>query len=346
MLDERWEQGSSLHLSLATGAMPQPWSTLPHEFWGSGRDALRALVSWGSEHHGWRRIFVPSYYCQDVLVPLRDHLTVEVYPHAPTEPAGKPVTAAPPDVVLVASLFGVAPAPTVSGGAVVVEDHSHDPLSRWSSGSGADFAFASLRKTLPLPDGGVLWSPLGLDLPPEVPVTLDHDRAALDRLAAMTLKGHYLAGEPVAKDEVRALAIRGERAIGQGAISGMSSYSRSRLSALPADLWRKKRATNLAAFRAALGEIRGVTVLRAPFAATLVFVSRDVRDRVRAALIRARIYPTVYWPLDKPAVDGIPERDVDLSRRILSIHCDYRYDAVDMVRVAGEIRVALGVDEG
>jgi hypothetical protein len=41
---------------------------------------------------------------------------------------------------------------------LLVEDHSHDPFSPWAVGSSADYAFCSLRKTLPVPDGGLLWS--------------------------------------------------------------------------------------------------------------------------------------------------------------------------------------------
>ena len=338
--EERWEQGSNLHLSLEAGSMPQPWAALPHRFWGSGRDALRALVMWGSEHHGWRRLLVPSYYCQDVLVPLRAHVTLDVYPHSPTAPA-REVIAGPSDVVMVASLFAMPLPNAISAGGVIVEDHTHDPLSTSSVESDADYAFASLRKTLPLPDGGVLWSPRRLDLPPQAPVTLDHDRAALDRLAAMTLKRHYLAGDAVAKDELRAIAMRGEDAIGRGEVSGMSSFSRGRLESLPGAPWRERRAANLAAFRAAIGEPDGVTLLDAPFAAMLMFDSQELRDRVRATLIEGRIYPTVYWPLGDPAVRGIPESDVDLSHRILSIHCDYRYTTADMVRVASELHRAI-----
>lgn len=338
--EERWEQGSNLHLSLETGSMPQPWGGFPHRFWGSGRDALRALVAWGSEQHGWRRMLVPSYYCQDVLVPLRAHVTLEVYPHSPTAPA-REVVAGASDVVMVASLFGMPLPRAISAGGAIVEDHTHDPLSRSSIASGGDFAFASLRKTLPLPDGGVLWSPRGLDLPPQADLTLDHDRAALDRLAAMTLKRHYLGGEAVAKDELRALAMRGEDAIGRGEVSGMSSFSRIRLETLPGAVWRECRAANLLAFRAAFGEPDGVTMLDAPFAAMLIFDSQELRDGVRAALIEARVYPTVYWPLDDPAVDGIPESDLDLSHRILSIHCDYRYTTADMQRVARELHRAI-----
>ena len=337
---ERWEQGSDFHLALEVGSSRHPWSKSPHTLWGSGRDALRALVEWGCSTHGWRRILVPSYYCHDVTAKIHDQLEVAIYRHAPMTPNSSPVEATEGDVVLVVALFGMAPAPGVVGNGVVVEDHTHDPLAPWAIRSRAHYAFASLRKTLPLPDGGVLWSPRGLDGPSERGLTLDHDRGTLKRLAAMTLKRHYLSGREVPKAEVRTLAIDGERGIDRGEISAASSFTRSRLPSLPAARWREVRATNLHIFRAALGAVPAVTLLDAPFAATLLFDRSEDRDRVRSALIAARIYAAVLWPLDEEHVPGIPPEHVEISRRILSIHCDYRYDRTDMIRIASEIRAA------
>lgn len=340
MAADRWEHGSIFHLSLETGATDEPWREHPHRLYGSGRDALRALALWGVAEGRWRRLVVPSYYCQDVLEPLRDEMTISAYPHAPTLPAVSPLTALPNDLTMVAGLFGADLEPPVGSTGPVIEDHTHDPLGRAAWDSGAAYAFASLRKTLPLPDGGVLWSPRGLDLPPPVSVTGDHDRSTHQRLAAMVLKRHYLAGDDVTKDEFRALAEESERTFGTGEISGMSPYSCARLPTFPAAEWRQARERNRRAFRDALGTVSGVTVLDVPFAATLLFDSSTHRDQVRSQLVRSRVYATVYWPLDQMGLDGIPEAHVDLSRRILSIHCDQRYTIADMVRVADLFREA------
>jgi hypothetical protein len=337
---ERWEHGSDLHLEVATGSASFPWSGHRHALFGSGRDALRALVEWGRTR-GWRRILAPSYYCHEVTARVVDLVEVRTYAHAPTAPAPTPVDTEPGDVVLRVALFGGEPLPAVSGPGIVLEDHSHDLMSHWSITSRADFAFASLRKTLPLPDGGVLWSPRGLEIPDERPVTLEHDRAALERLLAMTLKRHYLEGAAVDKEEFRSLSIDGEAGISHGEVSGISSFSRFRLPTLPAAEWREIRSVNRARFRAALGDASGLTLLDTPFAATILFDEGGVRDRVRDALIAARIYPAVLWPLDQVSHVEISSHEADIGRRLLSIHCDYRYDEADMARVAAEIRGCL-----
>jgi hypothetical protein len=42
----------------------------------------------------------------------------------------------------------------------------------------------------------------------------------------------------------------------------------------------------------------------------------------------------VLWPLEDQVLEGIPDFDRDLSRALLSIHCDFRYTPTDMDTVA------------
>jgi hypothetical protein len=337
---DRWEHGSSLDLSLESGVAQVPWTGRSESLWGSGRDAMRGLLAWGRAEHGWRRLLVPSYYCQEVVEALQIEIAVATYDLRPTTPRIDPVDVRDGDVVLVVALFGARPGVQVPDGAVVLEDHSHDLLAPWAIGSDAHYAIASLRKTLPLPDGGVTWSPRGLDGPPERPMTPEHGAVALDRLSAMILKRQYLAGASIRKEAFRKIAARAEARIGRGAVSGISAYSRSRLSTLPIEAWREARAANLEAFRGAFGGAPGVHILDAPFAVTLVFDDPARRDAVRAGLLHRRIYGTILWPQEDPVIP-IGAADLDLSRRILSIHADQRYTPADMVRVAGAVRRVL-----
>ena len=75
-----------------------------------------------------------------------------------------------------------------------------------------------------------------------------------------------------------------------------------------------------------------------PFSAVLIFDTTERRNYVNEKLIRSRIYPAILWPLEKPVINGIPDKYMDLSRRILSIHCDMRYNESDMVYVGMQIR--------
>jgi hypothetical protein len=337
----RWEHGSDFPLSLETGTFEAPWVGRAHVLTGSGRDAIRLLLGWGKRARGWTRLLVPSFFCQDVLRSLAEELPLQVYADAPDAALPSSIDADAKDAVLVTSFYGMRASLAVETRGAVIEDHTHDPLARAAFESRAAYAVASLRKTFPLPDGGVAWSPRGDPLPEAPQMTEAHAVAALDRLSGMVLKLHYLQGDAVEKDAFRRPAVAGEQRIGLGSPSAISPYARERLPTLPSREWREQRAKNLAAFRAALGDVPGVRLLDAPFAATLVCASHELRERLRTTLIARRIYPAVLWDLGAPVAPGIPDAHVDLARRVLSLHCDFRYDEDDMERVAREVRDAI-----
>jgi hypothetical protein len=350
----RTEYGSDPHwvdleLEPKPGAAAEvPWTSGAPLF-GSGRDAMRVLVDWGMREQGWRRIWLPSYYCQEMPAALREltprGLTLCAYPDGPDdpEPAIGAISVRPGDVVLVANQLGTRRPPAalddLTQRAVVVEDHSHDLAAPWAMRSQAHYAIASLRKTLPLPDGGVAWSPRGLPLPPEPELTEEHASAAFARLTAMILKARYLAGEPISKAAFLAEARSGADRIAEGPASGIATVSRELLPTLPISAWRRRRRRNFRTLLEALGPLDPTRVLEpppggAPYALTFVMDTRDRRERVRQGLIAADVYPAILWSLDEPAVEGIPAEHVQLARRMLSVHCDQRYGDADMVRVA------------
>jgi len=353
--EPRIEYGSDQHwidleMEPRPGPAPEvPWNSAAPLF-GSGRDALRVLLDWGMREHRWRRLWLPSFYCQEVPAALRelasDGLQLRAYADGPDDPepaiAGIPVE--PGDVVLVANQLGTRRPPAalddVARTAVVVEDHSHDLAGPWAMRSRSHYAIASLRKTLPLPDGGVAWSPLGLPLPPEPDLTEEHASAAFARLTAMLLKARYLAGEGIPKTTFLAEARSGAARIADGPASGIATVSRELLPTLPVAAWRRQRRRNFRTLLAALGPLGLDRVFEpppgaTPYALTLALETAERRESVRQGLIGADVYPAILWTLDDPAVEGIPSEHVDLARRVLSIHCDHRYGDADMIRIAG-----------
>jgi len=253
------------------------------------------------------------------------------------------------DAILVTNFFGLraplsydrVPRHVVA----IVENHTHDPWSAWAMTSKADWCVASLRKTLPVPDGGVLWSPAGNPLPAEPVLTDDRRRASIEKLAAMTLKSLYLEGAFDGKEIFRLLAVSGESRIASGDVSGMTDWTRALLGALPTGTWRERRRENQRVLSTALSGIPGVTVLQprdtvdgCPLSGILLFDSVQRRDHLRKRLMAWRVYPAILWQLESPVLPGIPPEDVDFSRRMLSVHCDMRYGRDDMLTVAEIIR--------
>lgn len=346
---ERWEHGSEFHAPglLLGETAADPWEGRGTLF-GSARHALVALLEHGAARDGWRRLWVPSYFCQDVVDALQvPGIELRGYPASPRG-AEWPRGLGAGDVLMAVNFFGLAsraPEYGVGAGARVIEDHTHDPWSAWAMASRADWCLASLRKTLPVPDGAVLWSPAGETLP-QPPLTAEHTGAALEKWAGMGLKALYLAGASVDKDAYRALLVASESRLGSGAPSAISPVAAALLPALPTRTLRERRRSNAAALAAALEGAPGVEVLRpdspaaCPFSAVLVLASAELRQRVRAELIAARVYPAVLWPLEWATPDPAPPEHVELSRRMLSVHCDARYGEDDMRRVALLVRRA------
>ncbi len=344
-----WESGSEFHWIAPTAVEPPasvPWDG--GTCFSTGRDALRQVARIGVEARGWRRLWVPDYFCQHVTSALqRTGIELRGYPDDPLRPVPEPPDAIRGDAILAVNYFGLRTAIDLRrrAGVDLVEDHSHDPLSAWAVGSRADFCVASLRKTLPVADGGILWSPAGHALPAAPEITAQRRRAAADKMAAMLLKSLYLAGHPVAKAEYRALAGRGERAFRHAAVSGMSEVSRSVIGSFPLEAWRRARRANAAMLRPWLASVAGLRLIApveaglAPFGVVTVLETAALRERVRARLLEARVYPAVLWPLERTVV---PVRSAarDLSRRILVLHCDGRYDRDDMRRVGEAVAAA------
>ncbi len=331
----RWEQGSDYHWTAAaeqTAPLGGGWDR-PAVLTGSGRDALGLLLGFGKQEYGWRTLYVPSYFCQEVLLALVPvGLAITPYPDDPRQPLSPP-TIGRAETLLVVNTFGIrerwSGGPSCPG--IVIEDHTHDPWSEWAERSNADYCIASLRKTLPIPDGGVLWSPKDHTLPGCPALTSRHSEAVAQKLEAMLLKDFYLRGFDVSKDAFRALAVAGEAGMGGPQPSGMSRVSVARLGVLDLPRWRRLRRRNFEILADGLAGMHGISVLRpraggsCAFSVVVVFEDPGRREAVRRYLIEHRVYPAVLWPMDCAAF-SVPDETLRLSERILSLHCDGRYD--------------------
>ena len=354
--NQRWEHGSEFHWLSFQNVLPEisPWSNSGVSF-GSGRDAFRALLLHGRETRAWRRLWVPSYFCQQVILSfLSAGVEVSIYPDGPGQPSHgvDDVDFRSGDVVLYVNFFGLntkKPGLKLSCDDVeIIEDHTHDPWSAWAWSSEADWCVVSLRKTLPVPGGGFLWSPTGHRLPSANGVTGERRTALSDKLASMLLKKLYLEGAPVSKDTFRCPALSGERRIASGNVSGMPDWNAALLSTFPISAWREQRRENHQILTRILAHSEKVNVLQGkfgseacPFSGFLVFQDEETRNRVRHELIASRIYPAILWPLDEPVLEGVLTEHKELSRLMLSVHCDMRYGKEDMLRVASSIKRAL-----
>jgi hypothetical protein len=349
----KWEHGSNFHwlqFDPVPKRTPSPWPE-PAVYTGSGRDALRCLLVHGIARRGWRRIWVPSYFCQEVVGSIASSgIDIRAYPDNPLLPTPVwPGALREGDVFLAVNYFGLRSRPRLPEirGVEVIEDHTHDPWSDWAFHSSADYCVASLRKTLPIPDGGVLWSPRGNEVPATPALSPTRRAASAAGLAAMLLKRLYLEGHQVEKKLFLEMARHAERNIATGEISGMSPCSAATLPNLPAASWRDVRRRNHERLRGRLEAAPWSTVLASdgdgscPFIVMTVCDTAARAEHIRRGLIAADVYPPVLWSLENSVVPDIPQSDRVLAARLVAVHCDMRYSDCDMDRV-GTLIVELG----
>jgi len=332
----RPEIGSEFHWDpAALTAGGDDWLPPVSELFATGCGALTALL----RHLRPRgRLHIPSYFCMGVAEALSAEIPIAWYRHLPDEggPRWETLRAGPGDLVLAQNLFGrdhgepwnawIAAHPAVT----VVEDHSHDPLSGWARNSRAAFAVASLRKTLPVPDGGLLWSPRGEGLPR--PAGGESEGAHL-KLAGMLLKSAWLDGRPVAKDDFRALQQRGEHTL-LGNAGPASAFTAAVLPLLDAAGLRQRGIDNARALAAE------VPVTAGPFRAQLVCADQKRRDGLLRHLTGHGIYAPVHWRQDRGGVWSGDDEAADLAGRMLTVPVDHRCSAADVRRIAAVLLAA------
>jgi hypothetical protein len=338
-----WEQGSSLPLvrvenDRSAGVLARFPSVLGTSV--SGRGALLAILERVVQPQS--RIWLPSYFCPDVREAVRNSFanTLLALRDDPREAVFEMPTSrfAPDDVIVVQNLYGMRAEPEYDPAlcqtCAIVEDHTHDPLSQWARTTDADYAFASLRKTFPVPDGGIVWSRAREELFPVVPNPQGMLEAIGDRVKAMLMKQEYLVGSgQIEKASYRAYEDSVEDAFGRLPHGTMTDVSAALLQVLPVDEWRAAHRRN---FTFLAGRLRcaGFDVLEpraseaAPFGVVVDLHDPELASHVRDGLLARDIYPSVLWEEAEEGVQG------GFSKEHLVLKCDYRYDEFVLETVA------------
>lgn len=307
-------------------------------YYADGRQALIHLY----HSQGWQRLWMPEYFCYDVIASLKEvGLNLMFYQDWPDDHSDSETLEniqhkgrfLPTDAVLRVNYYGNRKFRGTEklSVAAVVEDHTHDLIGDWPIHSTADWCIASLRKTLPIPEGGMLWSPMGLQLPAAPEALEENEQIATIRWEAMKLKAHYLAGEAIEKAEFRKGYVDTEEYFDHAPVCALDKSSQEYLKTFDIRSWYNQKRNNWELLRdikkegvkVIIPEVKGCY----PFSLVLLFDNLDERDRVRKALIEHQIYPAVLWNVPDTASDEVRS----FSHRMLSIHCDGRYTKEDIL---------------
>lgn len=303
-------------------------------YYACGRQPIIDLY----KQNNWKRLWVPEYFCYDVLTSLEQNgIHWRSYPDYPFANDSETVLSLPfeeGDALLRVNFFGLRSKRSNQGIPVpVVEDHTHDLIGDWAIYSDADWCIASLRKTLPLAEGGLLWSPKGLKLRYLPQMAPENSDLALSRWEAMKKKTSYLNDVIDDKSEFRSVFLATEERFDVMNVSSIDRDTLEYLDRFDVENWYRTKKENRAALIESCSNISTVLepedIYCNPFSLTLLFDSESVRNDFREYLINSSVYPAILWNVPENASPEIR----DFSKRMLSVHCDARYNSNDMIQL-------------
>jgi hypothetical protein len=325
---------------------PQPCS-----WTGLGRNSVVSLYNERKKKYKKTNLWLPTYFCGEVIDSWQKAgIPIQPYIDDPCRKSPDFSSLCPHkgDMVLALNYFGFRRGLEWKDWysrfpeSILIEDHTHDPFSRWANNSQAAYAFASVRKIFPAPDGAVLWSPQKRVLP-EMRSLQDWQGSGL-KLSAMILKKEYLDsenGNPVLKENFRRFQIEGERMLVKNSYSSISPWSSFVLSMGYPRIWRSMRRKNVALLYDLASGIQTIRPLQrewdsssCPFNAVFICESERFRDTLRSQLIARNIYAVVHWPLSTWS----GTHAIKISKTILTIPVDQRYSEKGIRFIAATLR--------
>ena len=303
-------------------------------YYAIGRHALIDLY----RQMGWKRLWVPEYFCYEVLGSMqREGVNVVFYTDFPTSNEEKELQGLPfekGDALLRVNYFGLRAKRSNSAIPVpVVEDHTHDLIGNWAQNSDADWCIASLRKTLPLAEGGILWSPRGNRLPKASRESSQNAKLAALMWDAMRKKSLYLENRIQDKAGFRDVMTTVEEQFDQLEISALDSETSDYIKFFDIQKWYSRKRENRLVLKSLQKDdfkiLEPETEDCNPFSLTLLFSDEEDRDRYRKRLIENDVYPAILWNIPSGKHPDV----VRFSKRMLSIHCDARYSLDDVSKL-------------
>jgi len=311
----------------------------------SGRQCIVALV----KQYGWRRLWIPDLFCHDVIDSIRRQTGVEIALYADNPLFECRVEQLPfkaGDALLRMNFFGMRGIRSNEAVPVpVIEDHSHDPLGLWARGSNADWCISSIRKTLPLPEGGLVWSPKGYVLSPMPGASRENEAIAAERWRAMEQKTLYLENKLDDKEGFRRLFVETEEWFDHSKPVTIDERSRTFISdSFDIGEWQNAKRRNWHLLEKIIDRTH-CNLLKAEddactmFSLVLMFPSKERRNEVRSKLIGASVYPAVLWAV--PDDVTVSAETKCFSEQMLSVHCDGRYSGDDARQMASILNLVL-----
>ncbi len=319
---------------------------LHRAFFESGRSAISALLSRLRPAAVW----MPSFVCSSVVDAVRASEAHLVY-----YPIGRELCLTAEDLIsmepgkgdclYLIRYFSVSYSEEFwqelarlkqEKGLTVIEDLSLEMFSEIRS-EVVDYAVCSLRKWMPIPDGGVIASPHPLS---ELTPTAGPGEYTLYYLTAQLMKHAYLKDKTLDKQRFLHYANRGiARLFEDDAVRGMSELSQQLLRQTDFETIQQRRIENYDCLHALLSEIPELQIPGSREGDSVplgMFMLTEERDALLAYLIQHGIYCNVHWRTSE--ITAQHESSRFLSAHCLTIPCDQRYGREEMQYIHQVIR--------
>lgn len=214
--------------------------------------------------------------------------------------------------------------------AVIIED---DVQAYWEFSEKenpyADYRFTSLRKALPVPDGGLVKTQQPM------PVAVCENTFAPLKIKAGSMKFHR-GEEGIMDEEYLKLFKEGDNLIPENYDSVMSYDSQQLLAGTDLEKAKKQRQTNAAQLIAGLKDlgIKPIIPLAADCVPLFVPIYLENRDEVRRQMFQHEVFCPVHWPLASMMV----KKGTEMAKHELSLIVDQRYNEENMNQIISLIK--------
>lgn len=301
----------------------------------SGRHAFKYILDEIHKKHKIEKVWMPEYYCQNAMNDWikKKYDNIHFYKTKPfnfDEPINICSFATKNDIVLLNNYWGLCSSQQKEENSpIIIEDHSHGWLSNRCLNSQADYCFASLRKSLPIPLGGIFWAPnskLNFDKNDFIEDNTFY-KAWDIAYKAMRNKKIYKKGKGEINkksylDNVNTVELFLDE---HYEIIKLRKEDESYINKfLKYNIIDKKR-NNLNHIYKHIIDVNWMKIIKrknyTAFGFMLLFKNETLYNSLRSHLIKNKIYPSFLWPNNKLSNEW---------KFSINIHVDFRYDINDM----------------
>lgn len=227
------------------------------------------------------------------------------------------------------------------GNIIFIEDRTHNLFQERKYTFQPDYIIASLRKWLPIPDGGLLWGEISKPLGNETTFSTT-------RLKAQCMRHEFLScGDETIKTEYRKIFSTVSELMDEDEPSGMSAYAYSLARQTDWNWVRRTRQQNAEVLISILSKSPYIKFVQDTPGLSDLYVPFTIpnRDEVQRRLSAEGIFNTIIWPLMKEQRDACKVARFT-EENMLAAPCDQRYTLEDMKTIGAEIvRVIADVNK-